>query len=896
MRQTPFSALLLCTALASCSASPTRQPISTKEPTPTPSAAASAAPADDTLPGFYAFVLPWDDGRKGTATDVSFLSSTPAGKNGAIVSKNGHFYEQQSGKRVRFLGVNCGAREAFPSKEDADRVAQRLAKLGVNIVRFHHLQNDWDRDGGMIWKRDKIYVELDPAQLDKLDYFVAALKKSGVYSNINLQTSRRYVPELGLPASVMEIEKTGTYSFAFMKKIDKVDRRMIELQKDYAKQLLDRKNPYTGLRYADDPAVAVVEINNENSLVGWPGESPGAGLDHLPEPFRGEIVKAWNAWLKRKYGSDATLTRAWSKASRPLGPSLFSATSEWELEKWDSDSVMQLGNSDKPGSAKSMDVTVKANAGPDWHVQAHVIKLTLETGKTYTLKFRAKADRSRNVGVGVRLHKPDWRFLGLNAEVALGTEFKDYKYTFSAEQGEAGHARLSFVVGGTTGSVSVRDLELMPGVEPYQLPKGQTLGQQNIDLPSGASKEVMDDYTTFLADTERAFAEELRKYLREDLKFKNTNIIDSQISWGGITAYAREGNMDFADAHAYWQHPSFGSKAWDAKEWTIEQKAMVNELDTSGLGTLRNLALERRADKPYTVSEYNHCAPNDFRAEQMPLIASFAALQDWDAIYAFSYGYTASKQQNDKIDGWFGQGTDPAKMALFPAAALIFRAELVAPLAESATLKLPEAPQLFVSSASAGWEKASAKLDLWKTRAGVLPAATKDKFELAQSKSETPSPVSIKRGAKGVVYSVDAPAAKILIGFVGGQTFTLGPARFTFPEFDGNFAAVTLTAVDQKPIEQSKRLLLTIVGRVENKNMQWNDRRTSVGTFWGQGPTMAQPIPVTVELSNAAVKQLLRLDGTGAPAGELATKGEGSTLAADLGRSGEASLWYELRP
>jgi len=104
------------------------------------------------------------------------------------------------------------------------------------------------------------------------------------------------VPELGFPESVKQIPN-------FQKKVDKVNRRMIELQKQYAKDLLDRVNPYTGIKYKDDPAVMVIEINNENSLAGWPGEAPGAGVTAWPEPFRGEMKGLWNKWLVKRYGS-----------------------------------------------------------------------------------------------------------------------------------------------------------------------------------------------------------------------------------------------------------------------------------------------------------------------------------------------------------------------------------------------------------------------------------------------------------------------------------------------------------------------------------------------------------------------------------------------------------------
>ena len=49
------------------------------------------------------------------------------------------------------------------------------------------------------------------------------------------------------------------------------DTPMLELQKEFARHLLTHRNAYTGdLR--EDPAVAFVEINNENGLIhAWLG-------------------------------------------------------------------------------------------------------------------------------------------------------------------------------------------------------------------------------------------------------------------------------------------------------------------------------------------------------------------------------------------------------------------------------------------------------------------------------------------------------------------------------------------------------------------------------------------------------------------------------------------------
>jgi hypothetical protein len=265
-------AALLVAALASAVSAPRA---SAAGDPPRPSAEAALFP----------FVIPWDDAVQGTATDVSGLDREPAGTAGFIVVRDGVFVEETTGRRVRFFATNLAARAAFPSRADADRIAARMAKLGINLVRLHHLQNSWEKPGGTIWK-GKPFVEVDPAQVDKLDALVAALKRHGIYTNLNLSTTREYVPELGFPQSVRRIP------FDFDKKVDEFDRSMIELQKDYARALLDHVNPYTGLAYRDEPALAFVEINNENSLVGWPHEAPGEGLDALPEPFHAEIGRA----------------------------------------------------------------------------------------------------------------------------------------------------------------------------------------------------------------------------------------------------------------------------------------------------------------------------------------------------------------------------------------------------------------------------------------------------------------------------------------------------------------------------------------------------------------------------------------------------------------------------
>lgn len=833
----------------------------------------------------FPFVIPWDDATKGTATDVSFLNVKPAGKNGRILTKNGHFIEEKTGRRIRFFGTNLGADAAFPQKEDADRIAAHMAKMGINLVRLHHLNNGWGVDtGGSIWKKGRAFIEMDPVQLDKLDYFVAALKKQGIFVNLNLQTSREYIPELGLPASVRQIPN-------FQKKVDKYFERMIELQQEYARGLLDRTNPYTGLRYAADPAVAKVEINNENSLVGWPGESPGAGLTGFPEPFVGDLRARWHAWLKNTYGTDAGIREAWSSGGDPLGPSLLSPANRWTNENQSNGDVViaEVPNTATADSPSHLRATIRTNGGPDWHVQAHINGLDLKNNAVYTVTFRAKADKPMTIGVVSRLDQPDWRFLGLSGSADVTTEWKDYAFSFRAVGAEPNHARVALVLGTARGTLEIERFRVRPGSMSTGLGLDESLDKANVAIPAPSLSPRFRDYTRFLVELESAFSNRMRDFLRKDLDFQSTNIVDTQTSWGGLTSLYRERAMEYADNHEYWNHPVFLGGDWDPKNYRVDRKALVNELD-GRFGTLGNLAQYRVAGKPYSVSEYNHPAPSDYQVEMMPLYATFAAFQDWDAIYTFAWEATGSRSRNDRYDGYFDMARNPAKAAFFPAAALTFRLGLVPPAEGSRTLILPERPWEPALLPSEAWSQVDQTPDPLRERIAIRwdPKGKK----LAAERKPAPSTTLRSAGAPGAgVYVADSPRSVAVSGFVGGKAFTTQAGTVKFGALPTQFASFMAVPTDGLAIGKSKRILITLASRVENPGMNWNEARTSVSDQWGNGPTLAERVPAEIALKVGKGYTVYALTPTGKRAAKLKTTQTGNLVR--FSTANTKTMWFE---
>src|SRR5262245_33419760 len=220
--------------------------------------------------------------------DLSFLLEPPAGKKGFIRVQGSHFVKPD-GKRIRFWGVNLTdwskGSVMLPPREDAPMWAATLARFGVNCVRFHFL--DLDAPRGLIDRTRNDSRELDPQQLDRLDYLIAELKKRGVYANLNLNVGRSYKAGDG----VQDYDK-----IRWAKGLTLFDPRLIELQKEYAKKLLTHHNPYTKLEYRNDPAVAIVELVNENALyIGFRAPTPY---------YDNALTEVYNKWLTRKLGSE----------------------------------------------------------------------------------------------------------------------------------------------------------------------------------------------------------------------------------------------------------------------------------------------------------------------------------------------------------------------------------------------------------------------------------------------------------------------------------------------------------------------------------------------------------------------------------------------------------------
>lgn len=260
-----------------------------------PASTLVAAESSDAWP---AFPVEWRSAAPSLA-DVSFLLQAPAGKGGFIRVQDGHFV-RPDGQRFRIWGINVTGKAALPAQSAAPLIAAQLAGRGINCIRFHFL----DKVGTLIATDRDDTRALDPQALERLDFFIAELKKRGIYSDLNLNVYRTYKPGDGVREhEQLGIGKGATY----------FDERLIELQREYARQLLTHTNACTGLAYRDEPAVAVVEFVNENSLVeSWVQNrlvgkqtAKASGTWHdIPPSYAEALTKKFNTWLASHVSAD----------------------------------------------------------------------------------------------------------------------------------------------------------------------------------------------------------------------------------------------------------------------------------------------------------------------------------------------------------------------------------------------------------------------------------------------------------------------------------------------------------------------------------------------------------------------------------------------------------------
>src|SRR5262249_15146248 len=218
-----------------------------------------------------------------------------AGQSGFIrLSDDKKGFVLGDGAPIRFWGVNWGGSNL--DQKELGHAARFLAKRGVNMLRFGDNVHSHAKNPGL--------SDADPKVIDRAWQLVAAMKKEGIYATINPYWSGvlKHIPRSwGIEGWPENQSPMGLLFF---------NTQLQAGYKAWLKALFVPRNPYTGVSLAQDPALAMILIQNEDSLLFWSEQSiKGKQLELLGKQFA--------EWVKLKYGTLEAALRNWNGAGMP---------------------------------------------------------------------------------------------------------------------------------------------------------------------------------------------------------------------------------------------------------------------------------------------------------------------------------------------------------------------------------------------------------------------------------------------------------------------------------------------------------------------------------------------------------------------------------------------------
>lgn len=337
--------------------------------------------------------------------DMDGWDDAPAGAHGRVTLAEDRLL--YGGRPIKLWGLNLCYADCAPQRELADQRAALYRRYGINTVRLHKYA-DGSGWRGILTANNA--AEYDPALLDRMDYFIARLKAAGIFVKLSpifyvkpRSGNRAEIPYYGEFEDKDGAAQTGGGAMY-------LGRELQDLQIRQITNLLKHRNPHTGMTYAEDPAIAVIELTNEDSILFY----GTLGVLQRSPTLRRRVGEAFTAWLKKKYGTEEHLLAAWGRDM--LGN--FRAEGFPE-EKWADNTIYPIGN---PWfySPEQLD-------GSQKNRKARLLDTMAFLAEVQDATYRRMADAIRAAGYTGALVASNWQagegtshYLNLRSDAAVG--------------------------------------------------------------------------------------------------------------------------------------------------------------------------------------------------------------------------------------------------------------------------------------------------------------------------------------------------------------------------------------------------------------------------------------------------------------------------------------------
>jgi len=246
--------------------------------------------------GFAAFEPEVDPFTDKALLDLRGLNQEFSGAAGRVMMKEGDFYFEEAPEQpVRFWGEVTGPSAILASDAMQERYLRRMAKLGVNMIRLHG-----NFHGGV--NGEPLAISDD--YLDRFDHFIATCRENGIYFMLNTYYDK-WLKGSDVGAGYGDNKAVNCWQF--------IDPDGQALWKEWTTRLLDRVNPYTGLRNADDPTIAIIQLSNENNYFFYTFQP----YQSIPTEVMVHMEAQYAEWLTERYENLSAAVAAWGDEAHP---------------------------------------------------------------------------------------------------------------------------------------------------------------------------------------------------------------------------------------------------------------------------------------------------------------------------------------------------------------------------------------------------------------------------------------------------------------------------------------------------------------------------------------------------------------------------------------------------
>jgi hypothetical protein len=856
----------------------------------------------------FDFVMPTYD-SSGSAW-LPQLEAEPAGAHGFVGVSGGHLHFTD-GTPARFIGASIVLGAVFPDSIGAITTAARLRKLGINIIRFDYFDYHNSNSLSTLAPGNRSDT-LSATQMAKLDWFLYQLKRQGIYTHFVLKSRNGPRRDDGVPG--------WDSTYAYGRDITYFSEPLQRMQKGYLTKFLGHLNPYTGLRYADDPAIALLTITDQNSFYeAWVGDRLNYKKNVLAFSHSRLLDTLFTDYLRKKYGTTAALKEAYFEGSKTTGPNTLtnpgfeSLYDGWTLnvgEGAKAAPVIIQGTGVAPGEGQnSLRIAIQQANGNESRIYLDQLIIPVHRNAIYHFSFKARSDSSgRPIRVAMFRGVDPFDNFGLNQTVNLTTSWQTYDFTFRSPAADSINTILRLYLGKQLGDVYL-DGFMLQETGREGLAPGESLESYNIyralfkEAP-GISLRRMLDQTSFYDSLARGYYRTMQAHLlslgvRVPIAGTN-NTTGSADGW-------IQSDYDFTSETAQWDFT--GTRAGSASSdstWVIRNYSILNYRDQKIPEFSRNSI----TGKPFIAEAYNHIFPNIHRSEMMLFFPAYASLHDWDGAYFYDYNdrTTDLRDRRQMVkDDYQGFMADPSICALLPQVSAVLRNRWIAPAARTIRILHDEAD--LRSLPLTYYSRGTYDIDgSFNNVANLVSDVRIDSFNAAVHHTANdyyftvPSDDNIQSDTRQItldmtkgVLSVDAPNVQGGTGALSTrgmlQTDALGVSWIE----GARHVTYLWTSLDTTPLATAPRSLLTVTTRAANAGAIWQFGDSSFGKNWGAAPVQMESAKLGINFYTDADSLVIHpLDTLAHPTGQpiIATRGTNNSWRVTLDMAALKTPWF----